>query len=196
MDIKKTLSNISNGQPTPGGGAVGWLVWGQGTGLLRMVSNLTLKSKKWLDGHAISDSIITQTTGFEDIAIRGYNEDCKAYDTVVEAYRMDKEEQGRINAIQSASLLAAEIPLDLVSKVHDVSLLHADLRTKYNKNAHSDFMSSKHLLATSAIIGAYNVKANLPEISDLDRHAIASKLYDMMNEIENMLSITLDWSGP
>ena len=66
MDIKETLSNISSGQPTPGGGAVGWLAWGQGTALLRMVSNLTLKSKKWLEGHVPSESIISNTMGFED----------------------------------------------------------------------------------------------------------------------------------
>ena len=33
------------GTPTPGGGAVGWIVLGQGVALLRMVSNLTAKSK-------------------------------------------------------------------------------------------------------------------------------------------------------
>ena len=49
MDVENMLS-ISDGTPTPGG-AVGWIVLGQGTALLRMVSNLTLKSKKWSGGH-------------------------------------------------------------------------------------------------------------------------------------------------
>ena len=194
MDIKETLSNISNGQPTPGGGAVGWLVWGQGTGLLRMVSNLTLKSKKWSDGHASSEFIISETTGFEDIAINGYSEDCKAYDAVVDAYRLNKEDPERRNAIESASLFAAEIPLELVSKVHEVSLLHFELSGNHNRNAHSDLMASKHLLATASIIGAHNVAANLPELSNQKRQDIEPKLSEMMDEIQNMLSITLDWS--
>ena len=194
MDVKETLSSISNGQPTPGGGAVGWLVWGQGTGLLRMVSNLTLKSKKWSDGHASSESIISRTMGFEDIAINGYSEDCKAYDAVVGAYRLDKEDPKRRGAIESASLSAAEVPLELVSKVHEVALLHIDLGGNHNRNAHSDLMASKHLLATASIIGAHNVAANLPELSNQKRQTIESKLSEMMDEIQNMLSITLDWS--
>jgi len=194
MDIKETLSNISDGRPTPGGGAVGWLALGQGTALLRMVSNLTLKSKKWSDGHLSAESIISKTMGFEDIAIDGYSEDCKAYDTVVEAYRLDKEDPGRREAIESASLIAAEIPLDLVSRAHEISLLHMEINGNHNKNAHSDLMASKHLLATASVIGAYNVAANLPEISNQKRLSIKSKLSTMMEEIENMLSITLDWS--
>ena len=55
-------------------------------------------------------------------------------------------------------------------------------------------MASKQLLATASIIRAYNVAANLPEIPDHKRQAIESKLSKMMDEIENMLSITLDWS--
>ena len=194
MEIKKTLFDISSGQPTPGGGAVGWLAWGQGTALLRMVSNLTLKSKRWADGHASAESIISKTMGFEDIAINGYNDDCKAYDAVVHAYRLDKEDPGRMNAIESASVIAAEVPLNLVSKVHEVSVLHSDLIGKHNMNAHSDLMASKHLLATASIIGADNVTANLPEISDGKRKAFKSKLSELMGEIENALSITLDWS--
>ena len=64
--------------------------------------------------------------GFEDTAINGYRDDCKAYDSVVDAYRLDKEDPGRRSAIESASIIAAEVPLNLVSKVHEVSLLHRD----------------------------------------------------------------------
>ena len=194
MDIKETLFNISEGKPTPGGGAVGWLAWGQGTALLRMVSNLTLKSKKWSDGHEFSESIISKTMGFENIAVAGYSQDCKAYDAVVDAYRLDKEDTGRIGAIESASLIAAEVPLDLVSKVYEIAILHSGINGIHNRNAHSDLMASKHLLATASIIGAYNVAANLPEISNQNRKSIESKLSMMMDEIENMLSITLEWS--
>ena len=194
MDIKETLSNISEGKPTPGGGAVGWLAWGQGTALLRMVSNLTLKSKKWSDGHEFAESIISKTMGFENIAVAGYSQDCKAYDAVVDAYRLDKEDPQRRGAIESASLFAAEVPLELVSKVHEIALFHIELSGNHNRNANSDFMASKHLLATASIIGAHNVAANLPELSNQKRQTIESKLSEMMNEIQNMLSITLDWS--
>ena len=193
MDIREILSDISDGQPTPGGGAVGWIVWGQGTGLLRMVSNLTLKSKKWADGHDSAKFIISKTAGFEEIAISGYNQDCKAYDTVVDAYRLDKEDPERRSAIESASVFAAEVPLDLVSNVLEVSKMHADLIGRHNRNAHSDLMGSKHLLATASIMGAQNVAANLPEISVDKRKFIESNLTVKMREIENMLSITLDW---
>ena len=195
MDIKKILADISDGQPTPGGGAVGWIVWGQGTGLLRMVSNLTLKSKKWAVGHNSAESIISRTAGFEDIAINGYNLDCKAYDAVVDAYRLDKKNPERTSAIESASVFAAEVPLDLVSKVLEVSKMHSDLVGRHNRNAHSDLMASKHLLATASIIGAHNVAANLPEIFEDRRKIIESNLTVKMEEIENTLSITLDWSS-
>jgi formiminotetrahydrofolate cyclodeaminase len=107
---------------------------------------------------------------------------------------LDKEDPGRRGAIESASLIAAEIPLDLVSRAHEISLLHKEINGNHNKNAQSDLMASKHLLATASVIGAYNVAANLPEISNQKRLSIKSKLSTMMEEIENMLSITLDWS--
>ena len=72
--------------------------------------------------------------------------------------------------------------------------MHADLIGRHNRNAHSDLMGSKHLLATASIMGAQNVAANLPEISEDKRKIIESNLTVKMREIENMLSITLDWS--
>ena len=58
MDVQNMMKSISEGTPTPGGGAVGWIALGQGTALLRMVSNLTLKSKKWAVGHEQSRAIL------------------------------------------------------------------------------------------------------------------------------------------
>ena len=141
MDVENMLKSISDGTPTPGGGAVGWIVLGQGTALLRMVSNLTLKSKKWSGGHDPSRTILDATADFESRATVGYDADCHAYESVVKAYKLPEENQERQRGIESASLLAAEVPLELMEAALEISLLSKGLFGLHNKNAHSDLIS-------------------------------------------------------
>ena len=154
MDVENMLKSISDGTPTPGGGAVGWIVLGQGTALLRMVSNLTLKSKKWSGGHDPSRTILDATADFESRATVGYDADCHAYESVVNAYKLPEENQERQRGIESASLLAAEVPLKLMEAALEISLLSKGLFGLHNKNAHSYLISSGLLLKTAAIIGS------------------------------------------
>ena len=103
MDVGDMLRSVSGGTPTPGGGAVGWIVLGQGVALLRMVSNLTAKSKKWASGHEVSKLILDTTEGFEIKALEGFHSDCEAYESVVSAYKIPQERDDRQSAIESAS---------------------------------------------------------------------------------------------
>jgi len=195
MNVENMLKSISDGTPTPGGGAVGWIVLGQGTALLRMVSNLTLKSKKWSGGHDPSRTILDATADFESRATDGYDADCHAYESVVNAYKLPEENQERQRAIESASLLAAEVPLELMETALEISLLSKGLFGLHNKNAHSDLISSGLLLKTAAIIGSKNVEANIPYLSGEDSVGVKARHEEVRIGLMDVIPMITEGGG-
>ena len=188
MNLLDVLEDISEGTPTPGGGAVGWLVWGQATALLRMVSNLTLKSKKWVDGHPASSKIISITHDFQEEAVQGFSLDCKAYDEVVAAYARSTDD-GKSNAVEKASLWAAEVPLELMNRTKDVLLLMSNRHGNHNRNAHSDMISAAMLLKSSAVIASKNVEANIPYLAKSDEERVSNTLGKLRGELSDLMEL-------
>lgn len=189
MDVGDMLRSVSGGTPTPGGGAVGWIVLGQGVALLRMVSNLTAKSKKWESGHEVSKLILDATEGFEMKALEGFHSDCEAYESVVSAYKIPQERDDRQAAIESASLLAAEVPLRLMEMALEASLLHVKLAGYHNKNADSDLVSSGLLLKAAAVIGSKNVQANIPYLSPSDLSTVNAEHKSIAESLGKVIPI-------
>ena len=187
MDVQNMMKSISEGTPTPGGGAVGWIALGQGTALLRMVSNLTLKSKKWAVGHEQSRAILEATAEFDSRATDGFHADCHAYESVVKAYNLPEKNHDRQRAIETASLLAAEVPLDLMEATLEISLLSMGLFGLHNKNAHSDLISCGLLLKTAAIIGSKNVEANIPYLSGEDLIVVNARHDEVRKNLLNVI---------
>lgn len=168
MTLVDFQSALASKKATPGGGTAAAVALGQAAGLTEMVCSLTLGSEKWSDGWQAAE--IARLVAAEVLLDAGRlaNEDSAAFDSVVAAFRMPKENEEekllRSDAIRQGTLHAAKVPLDTAKK--GMELLHTleQLAAKGNGNAASD-VGVASLLASAAVKGAlFNVEINIASL--------------------------------
>lgn len=174
--IKEYVEETASGDPTPGGGSVSAVAASLGAALTSMVYNLTegKKSYKELDEKDRKEL----DSNFEEIkkSIQRLNnfvdEDTKAFDDVMKAFKMpketDEEKQKRSDAIQAGYKKALELPLDCAKECKRVLELQNVFANYGNVNAITD-VGVGALLAYTGLEGALlNVSINLNSIKDDD----------------------------
>ena len=105
--LKEYILEASSGSPTPGGGSVSALVASLGAALTQMVGNLTFDKKTYDElSKEIKDKLENNFNLLEEkmlILNDIIDEDSKAFDGVMEAFKMPKdteEKKARSNKIQ------------------------------------------------------------------------------------------------
>ncbi len=161
--IKKFLEEVSSKAPTPGGGASAALAGAMGAALVGKVARLTKENLEVSKITQKADKLRSELLELSD-------KDCQAYNEVVKAYRLPKEEEEqqetRNKKIQEALKNAAEVPLETAKKSLEVLRLASFVAAKGNQNAVSDARCGIEL-ATAAIYGALeNVRINLSQVKD------------------------------
>lgn len=197
MNINDTLQNyfneLSSNSPTPGGGNVSALCAVLSSSLGEMVCNLTIGKKKYADVEQemvqIKEKLIAYKQTFIGLAI----EDNKAFDKVMDAFRLpkenDKEKELRAQKIDEATLYAAEVPAKLIKTCNEVIPLIELVVLKGNQNSLSDAGVAALLLSTAAQ-GAYlNVLINCSSLND---KLTANKVLD---DSKGFLDITIKLSN-
>lgn len=163
--IEKFLEGVSSRAPTPGGGAVAALAGAIGAGLVSKVARLSLGQRE-----EEFRKLGNKVTKLQSELLKLADEDCQAYNKVVEAYRLPKGSEGqnetRKTEIQEALKQAALVPLKTAKKSLDVLNLASFAARNGNQNCVSDARCAVEL-ATAAIYGALeNVRINLSLIKD------------------------------
>lgn len=172
--LKEYILEASSASPTPGGGSVSALVASLGSALTQMVGNLTFDKKSY---NELSEEVKNQMKNNFNILKEKMlilnniiDEDSKAFDGVIEAFRMpkDTEEERKIrrNKIQEGYKKALEVPLRCSEECLKVLELQEVFAIYGNKNAITD-VGVGALLAYAGMEGALlNVKINLLSIKD------------------------------
>ncbi len=189
--LKEYIAATASCEPTPGGGSVAALVGGLGGALTNMVSNLTVGKKAYEE---LSDEIKTEIAEnskeveklVEELSSI-VDEDTKAFDKVMEAFKLpketDEEKAARTKAIQEGYKIALEVPLRCAEKCLRVLELQDVFANYGNVNAITD-VGVGTLLAYSGLEGAlFNVTINLGSIKDEEfKKEISAKVNDLLNE--------------
>ena len=172
--LREFIANVASSEPTPGGGSVSALVGSIGGALTNMVSKLTV-GKKVYEGLAdeIKSQIVENSREMEKLVEDLSNivdEDTKAFDKVMDAFKMPKEtdeqKQARSIAIQDGYKIALEVPLRCATKCLRILELQEVFANYGNANAITD-VGVGILLAYSGLEGAlFNVTINLGSIKD------------------------------
>ncbi|QQY79747.1 formimidoyltetrahydrofolate cyclodeaminase [Keratinibaculum paraultunense] len=195
MLIKETLEDfidkVASKEPTPGGGSVSALAGSLGAALTFMVGNLTFGKKAYeeLDEEVKEE----MNSNFKELqkSIEKLNkivdEDTKAFDKVMEAFKMPKETEEektkRNAAIQEGYKKALEVPLKCAEECFRVLKLQDVFAHYGNINAITD-VGVGTLLAAAGLEGALlNVKINLLSIKDeVYRNEMEKKIEELLNE--------------
>ena len=169
------LEAVASSDPVPGGGSAAAYAGALSAALIRMVAGLTLGRKKYAAVESEMTVIAGNAHALAEALSRLVERDAQAYAAVAAAYKLPKEPeseaQRRNDAIQTALLGAAEVPLETARLCAEAAALAAAVAAKGNSNATTD-AGVAALLAEAGCRGAdYNVRVNVASITDRERGA-------------------------
>jgi len=164
------LDALAAATPTPGGGSAAAHAGAMGAALVAMVARLTLGKKKYAAVEDQMNEILSQAEILRRELSAAVEEDAAAFEQVMAAFKLPKDspdqQADRLAAIESATLLAAQVPLSVARKAVSVMALAERVVALGNLNAISDGASAAALAHSALTSAGYNVRINLAGLSD------------------------------
>jgi glutamate formiminotransferase/formiminotetrahydrofolate cyclodeaminase len=169
------LASVASSNPVPGGGSVAAHAGALAAALAQMVAGLTIGKKKYAAVEAEMKEAALKAVSLGNTLVSLVKRDAEAYSLVSEAYKLPKEPADaaarRSEAVTSALLKAAEVPLETARAAVEVAQIAVLVAEKGNTNAVTD-AGVAALLAEAACKGAdYNVRVNISALEDRSKGA-------------------------
>jgi glutamate formiminotransferase/formiminotetrahydrofolate cyclodeaminase len=170
LNLREFANKLSMDSPTPGGGSTAALCGALSAALSSMVANLTVGKKGYESVEQEMKESAVKAQVLKDELLRAVDEDTRAFNKVMDAFRLPRATEEQIKekevAIEKASKEATLVPLAVLQKSISLLELAKFVALKGNKNSLSD-AGVAGLIAEAAAQGAYyNIKINLPGIQD------------------------------
>ena len=164
------VAAVASSNPVPGGGSVAAHTGALAAALAQMVAGLTIGKKKYAAVDAEMKEAALRAVALGNTLSALVKRDAEAYSQVSEAYKLPKEPADaaarRAEAVTTALLKAAEVPLETARASVEVAKLAALVAERGNANAVTD-AGVAALLAQAACRGAaYNVRVNVQALDD------------------------------
>ena len=164
------LDALAAASPTPGGGSAAAHAGAMGAALVAMVARLTLGKKKYAAVEDQMNEILNQAERLRRELTDAVEEDSSAFEGVMAAFKLPKEtpdlKVARLSAIESATLVAAQVPLSVARKAVSVMALAERTVALGNLNAISDGASAAAMARAALASAGYNVHINLAGLAD------------------------------
>jgi glutamate formiminotransferase/formiminotetrahydrofolate cyclodeaminase len=194
------LHNLAASSATPGGGSAAAFAGAMGAALVVMVARLSVGKKKYAKVEERMQEISSRADILREALHKAVALDAQAFDSVMAAFRLAKksaqEKATRKEAIERATHVAAEIPLQVCRDAVEVLTLAAEVAEKGNQNALSDAGSAGAMANACLQAAALNVKINAGNVAD--REAAQSWLEELARletqaaQVEKTLGATLE----
>lgn len=187
------LEQLSSKSPTPGGGSAAAVIGSMGAALVGMVCNLTVGKKSY---ESVEDDMRATLAAAEDLRERLVflvRADMEAFDRVMAAYALPKDnetlQQARSSAIQEALKGATDVPLACARACADVIRISRVAAELGNRNIISD--AGVAVLAGYAGLkgAALNVYVNTAAIKD---QAFVSEKLSELNALLTGLDVATE----
>lgn len=170
LTVKGFADETARESPAPGGGSVAAYMGSLGAALGTMVANLSAHKPGWDERWEEFSLQADRGMAIESELLHLVDEDTEAFNRIMAAFGMpkgtDEEKQLRTEAIQQATLFAAQVPLETMKASFEVFSLCRSMAETGNPNSVSD-AGVGALAARAAVIGAgLNVKINASSLAD------------------------------
>jgi glutamate formiminotransferase/formiminotetrahydrofolate cyclodeaminase len=179
------IEELASNKPSPGGGSAAAYTGAMAAALISMVARLTIGKKKYEAVTAQMQEILLQAERIRIELVELVQQDAKAFDDVMAAFKLPREEQDqeslRMQAIEIATLNAAQVPMQVAQLALKTLALAERAVSLGNINAISDASSAAALAIASIIAAGYNIRINLANLND--EIAIAS-LHKQLEQVE------------
>lgn len=180
LTIQEFVEELGSKKPAPGGGSASALAGALAGSLAKMVANLSGEGQ---------DETLSHSQVLVDQLLHLVNRDTHAFNQVMASFKLpkatDEEKKERSMAIQLATRLATEVPLQIMEVSLKVLVLAKEMALHGNKNALSD-AGVAGLFAAAACRGAsYNVLINLPGLKDQEFVAATkARLAEILEDVK------------
>lgn len=170
MRVDEFVDELSMDSPAPGGGSVAAMCGSLSAALSSMVANLTVGKKGYEETFPRMKELAVRAQKLKDELLQAVDLDTKAFNRVMEAFRLPKTTEDQVKererAIEEANKEATMVPLSVLEKSLELADLAYQVAYYGNKNSVSD-AGVAGLTARACGLGAYyNVRINLPNIKD------------------------------
>jgi len=189
--VSSFLGSVASSNPVPGGGSVAAHAGALAAALAQMVAGLTIGKKKYAAVDAEMKEAALKVVSLGNTLASLVKRDAEAYSHVSEAYKLPKEPAEaaarRTEAVTSALLKAAEVPLETARASVEVAKVAVLVAEKGNANAVTD-AGVAALLAEAACKGAdYNVRVNVSALEDPAKGArLASESRQLVKTVADL----------
>lgn len=177
--VPSLIDAFSSADPTPGGGSAAALVGATGAALLAMVAGMPKSRTNAIAEREALDQAHTELMKVRDTLMALIDRDASAYDLVIAAFRKpkgtDEEKAERKAAIQDATRVATEVPLETIRACVTAMREGRAAHTHGNPSASSDVKVGFRFLLAAALAAKDNVEINLGGLADT---ALQARLKD------------------
>ena len=196
LTVTSLLDALSSADPTPGGGSAAAMVGATGASLLAMVAGMPKSRTNSPDEHKALDDARRELLEHRSALIDLIDRDSAAYDLVIAAFRRpkatDEEKAERRAAVQDATRIATEVPLETIRACVDAMRAGRATVAHGNPNAASDVKVGYRLLMAAAEGARDNVEINLGGLTDATvqsqiRDAAAALMAEATNHVRVVL---------
>jgi glutamate formiminotransferase/formiminotetrahydrofolate cyclodeaminase len=164
------LNALAAAVPAPGGGSAAAYAGAMGAGLVCMVAGLTIGKKKYAAVEERMRAILTEAEGLQAALRAAVDEDAAAFESVMAAFKLPKENPEQLAArnaqVELATLQAARVPLQAARKAVRVMELAAEVAATGNLNAISDGASGLAMARAALTAAGTNVRININSLTD------------------------------
>jgi methenyltetrahydrofolate cyclohydrolase len=156
------LKDVSSSSPTPGGGGVAAIVAALAAALGSMVTALTAKNS---DDNQISD-LSAKYADYRDVFLRLSAEDQSAFDAVMAALKLPKDDPSRAEQVEATVQAAARAPLAVAQTCLEFLIDLESLVTLASRHCISDIGAAAHLALAALRASLLNVHINITFMKD------------------------------
>jgi glutamate formiminotransferase / formiminotetrahydrofolate cyclodeaminase len=160
------LAAVASGEPTPGGGSVAALAGALSAALAAMVARATMGKKKYAEVEDAMQDVARSADQLRGELTSAISEDSAAFEEVLTAFRINKEDPKRGEAIQTATRHAAEVPLRAADLALQAMQQLKVVAEHGNINAASDSAAGTHMALAALEAAALNVLVNVQSLED------------------------------
>lgn len=160
------VHRVASDSPAPGGGSVAALAGALGAALGTMVANLSSHKRGWDHRWEEFSAWAVRGKNCHEALLRLVDDDTRAFDALLAAFRLPQDHEGRGAAIAAATRDAIEIPLAVMAAALEALAVTRAMAEEGLASSASD-AGVGALLAGAAVRGAHlNVRINATTLAD------------------------------
>jgi glutamate formiminotransferase/formiminotetrahydrofolate cyclodeaminase len=170
MTLEAFMNETASESPAPGGGSVSAYIGAVGAALGTMVANLSAHKRGWDDRWEEFSGWAVKGKEVQNELLHLVDEDTKAFNGIMEAFRMpkksDTEKEERQKAIREATLRAIEVPYKVMETAYRALEVLDAMARKGNPNSVSDAGVGALAIRTAVEGAELNVRINAADMKE------------------------------